>query len=357
MSFPTSITFPSSLSLPSSISLPNIRIPPLLTTTCGVVGSAALLSLLYKTLKLTFIYIRPSGLHRYAHPTPDGQPPWALVTGASDGIGTAYAHELAAKGFNVVIHGRNPEKLRRVLSQLQAAFPQRSFRILVADASTVACVVGHSQHDGSKTLDFDAIARELDDINLTVLVNNAGGGATNPRFLPLSASSEERITGNVSLNGLFPLHLTRALLPNLTRHQPSLVINMSSMGDGGFPLIAVYSASKAFFMTATRCLRLEMKMEGRAAVEILGIRVGRVTGASDCKEPPTAFLPSTQTMARAALARAGHDNGVVEGYWAHALQEVASSVLAALPRWVQDKVSMDVMHKMRRAESEELKEA
>ncbi|KAM4058953.1 short chain dehydrogenase [Hirsutella rhossiliensis] len=287
-----------------------------------------------KALKLISIYLLPSRLSRFAHGTSNGQSPWALVTGASDGIGRAFSHELAARGFNVVLHGRNHAKLSRVMSGLQEDHPRRSFRILVADASTMPCV--------------SWLEQTVYDLHLTVLINNAGAGPTNPIYAPLSESSAARVTSNVSLNALFPLHLTRVLLPTLARNAPALVVNISSMADQGFPLLASYSASKQFLMNLTRAVGLEMALQGKAGeVELLGIRVGRVTGVSGLQERPSLFTPDAQTMARAALARVGRGHGIVVGYWAHALQQLGVSLL---PAWGRDRVIVNVMRRERASE-------
>ncbi|KAI1293912.1 putative oxidoreductase,short chain dehydrogenase [Xylaria venustula] len=318
----------------------------------GLVGLLTISSVFFKLFKHAAVYLRPSKLDRYHHLSQHGELPWALVTGASDGIGRAFSYELAANGFNVVLHGRNHAKLFRVMDDLSKKYPQREFKILIADASAVACThcLGTERADevGVAPLEFAAIRRDLDDINLTVLVNNAGGGPWNPVCLPIWESPESKITANVSLNALFPLHLTRALLPNLMRNSPSLVINISTMVDQGFPLIASYSASKQFLMAITSALRLELQMEGMGdAVEVLGVKVGRVTGARNCTEPVSLFLPDAETMAKAALARAGNGNRIVVGYWGHALQQLGGELLSLLPASISDGVYMDVMRQER----------
>ncbi|KAI1419550.1 putative oxidoreductase,short chain dehydrogenase [Xylaria sp. FL1777] len=320
----------------------------------GLVGLFTISSLCVKLFKLTATYLRPSRLDRFRHLSQHGEPPWALVTGASDGIGRAFTYELAANGFNVVLHGRNDAKLSRVKADLSDKYPQHTFRILVADASAVACTpclsTQQSSEKGVAPLDFTAIQRELDDINLTVLVNNAGGGPYDPVCLPVWESPESKITANISLNALFPLHLTRVLLPNLIRNSPSLVINISTMVDQGFPLLASYSASKQFLMAITRALRLELQMEGVGdGVEILGIKIGRVTGARGCTQPVSLFVPNAETMAKAALARAGNGYHIVVGYWAHALQQLGGELLGLLPTWYADRVHMDIMRQERLA--------
>jgi 17beta-estradiol 17-dehydrogenase / very-long-chain 3-oxoacyl-CoA reductase len=73
-----------------------------------------------------FLYFnfRPSSLPRYGKKHRLYKPTyktWALVTGATDGLGVAWAHELAASGFNIVLHGRNPAKLATIKAELEAA--------------------------------------------------------------------------------------------------------------------------------------------------------------------------------------------------------------------------------------------
>ncbi|RYP71348.1 hypothetical protein DL771_004836 [Monosporascus sp. 5C6A] len=118
-------------------------------------------------------------------------------------------------------------------------------------------------------------------MNLTVLVNNAGGGPFDPTRSPIRESPEAKIIGNISLDAPFPLYLMRVLLPNLIQHSPPPVINISTVADPSFPLIPSYSTSEALIMVAARALRLEMGMEEGPGdeVEILGIKVGAVTGA------------------------------------------------------------------------------
>jgi 17beta-estradiol 17-dehydrogenase / very-long-chain 3-oxoacyl-CoA reductase len=307
------------------------------------------------------------------------------VTGSSDGIGLALTRELAAAGLNVILHGRNSEKLSRVRDALQKEFPKRSFRTLVVDASGVPCAA-HStalssvpvQGANSATasaeaaaveaqpINFEAIRSQLEDTHLTILINNIGGGPRSPRFVPLPEMPEDKLLSNISVNALFPLCLTRALLPLLKRNsdgnsRPTLVLNVSTLIDTGVPLLCSYSASKAFIMALTRAVRWELLMEkgeeggkfgsGEANVEVLGVRVGRVTDADGSTAPPTFFMPDARTMAKAALARAGYGYGVVVGYWKHALLYYCNACLVAVaPRWVGDAVLMGAIRYERDAD-------
>ncbi|KAH8682114.1 putative oxidoreductase,short chain dehydrogenase [Xylariales sp. PMI_506] len=318
----------------------------------GLVGVGRVL---LGVVRLARIHLLPSRLDRYAHTSRDGKPAWAMVTGATDGVGLALVRELAAQGFNVVLHGRNPQKLAGVRDALQAQHPALSFRIVVAEATTVACKNCLPQADGAQPpadtttgrpgpTNFDAIRDALEDINLTLLVNNAGGGTRKPTFATLEESAANALIENISFNAMFPMYLTRALLPNLKRNSPSAVINISSAADAGYPLIYSYSCSKQFLMTGTRVLGLEMALEGRAGgssgVEFLGARLGRVSSTSFIRDPPTLFTPSAAAVAKSILAKVGYGHGIVDGHWPFALQNV---MVNSIPAGMFDRMIVRVM--------------
>lgn len=323
----------------------------LVAVLCSWVGVLSLLSVLYSVASFVSPFLRPSRLGRYLHDT-DGKPPWALVTGASDGIGKQFCHQLASRGFNVVLHGRNPSKLAGVRDELARAFPQRQFRTLIADGSAIACSscrpatpssTSKSKVDDRQPalVDFEAIAASLADINLTVLVNNAGGGVVNPVYQFLQHCSEARLVGNISLNAVFPLLMQARLLPQLLRNAPSLVLNVGSMSDNGLPMLASYASSKKFGDTASRILSRELALQGRHAdLEVLSVRVGEVTATSYNSHPVSFFEPHAATMAAAALARVGCGRPTVVGYFPHALQQAAMDLA---PAWAREKSMLDVV--------------
>jgi 17beta-estradiol 17-dehydrogenase / very-long-chain 3-oxoacyl-CoA reductase len=158
-----------------------------------------------------------------------------LVTGASGGLGKNLARELASRGFNVVLHGRSPAKLRRTELELARAYPSRAFRILVADASQSFEAAGGMMCEG--------LLAQTEDINLTVLINNAGGIAEQTMDI-LEGLSAGRLTADASVNALFPTILLRELIPLLRRSAPGLIINIGSLADLGLARTGSYSASK-----------------------------------------------------------------------------------------------------------------
>ena len=105
-----------------------------------------------------FYFLRPSSVHKYLH----GPAPYAIVTGATDGIGKATAIELFRKGFNLIIHGRNEDKIRKVIAEIKAAGGNGDIRYFVADASKG----GH---------DFAQLLAPFADLNITLVIHNVGG--------------------------------------------------------------------------------------------------------------------------------------------------------------------------------------
>ncbi|KAI9790682.1 MAG: hypothetical protein M1833_001771 [Piccolia ochrophora] len=275
------------------------------------IGAATASILFVRFFRFVLLYVRSGSIDRFRH----GSEPWALITGASDGIGLAFARELSKAGFNILLHGRNPEKLAGVKDQLSSTFPERNFKIVIANASA-------PNEEQQKSI--EDITRDVRDLNVTVLVNNVGAVQIGGRkkFKTFQGHPVMEIDGIVNMNDRFMTQLTHALLPQLTRNGPSLVMNIGSGTNIGYPYMSIYSATKAYLETWTRSLHTEMAAEG-VDVEVLGIIVNLVTGVSHQKYTPTFFTPDSAIMAQAALRRVGCGKPVVMGYIGHAIQKAA----------------------------------
>ncbi|MCJ1240322.1 hypothetical protein MMC14_008323 [Varicellaria rhodocarpa] len=304
---------------------------PSLITLLSSIGAITLLLLFTKVLRFAYLYTRSSSLHRYRH----GSSAWALVTGASDGIGLGFAKELARNGFNIVLHGRNAGKLDKVKERFSLEFPDRAFKIIVADAAAVAAAAA-AVSPGSSEVSIAEMIEPIQSLNITVLVNNVGGTQmVKEKGKLFSSYTTSEIDGTIDLNARFATHLTHTLLPYLVHNPPSLIVNVSSVCHVGLAFTAVYSGTKAYLNAFSRSLQAEMNSEGHD-VEVLNVVVCKVT---DCThnndEPSTFFGPNANDFAKATLKRVGCGDVVLAGSFAHALQLVVLDLLPhSIRAWV-----------------------
>lgn len=193
----------------------------------ALTGTIFLLYQLITGLRFAWDFVRPSRLHKFQHA---GSNSWACVTGASDGIGLAFAQELLAAGFNVLLHGRNATKLGKIRSQLSQEFPEREVDLVVADAS---------KYDDS----YSTVVAKISSLpgKLTVLVNNVGGIHTYPQYVSHAEIEHDAIDICINVNLRFATHLIRDLLPVLRANGPSLLANVGSVGGLiGVPYLTTY---------------------------------------------------------------------------------------------------------------------
>lgn len=165
----------------------------------------------------------------------------AVVTGASSGIGAAYADRLARRGYDLVLVARRAERLQALAASLAAAHGVR-VEPLVADLESEAGQASVAQLLASNP----AIA---------VLVNNAGIA----RLAPVGASPLQDSLSQIALNMTALTRLTHAVLPGMRERDEGTIINISSvMALNTIPISAVYSGSKAFVLAFSRGLQQEL---------------------------------------------------------------------------------------------------
>ncbi len=158
----------------------------------------------------------------------------ALITGASSGIGRAFAQALARRGMSVVLVARSEERMRILATELSQRYGVRT-EVIPADLS---------QEDATRQIRHEIQQRGL---AVDLLVNNAGF-ATNGYFEKLSP---ERDHDQVMVDVAAVVHLTHAFVPALLEHSPgAAIINVASTaGFQPVPYMAVYGASKAFVLS------------------------------------------------------------------------------------------------------------
>ncbi len=171
---------------------------------------------------------------------------WALVTGASSGIGAALAKELAAGGANLVLAARRRERLERLASEAVDRHKVRA-EVIAADlARPQACDEIFAFTKGRK-------------IAVDVLVNNAGFGAYGEFHRIGLARQLEMVQVNIAA----VLQLTHLYLPGMIeRRRGDILIVASTAGFQGVPYISTYAASKAFDLLFAEALAEEMRPYG-----------------------------------------------------------------------------------------------
>lgn len=219
----------------------------------------------------------------------------ALVTGASSGIGAIYADRLARRGYDLILVARNRERLDGLARRL-ATETGRSIEIVTADLS--------KRGDVSR---IESILRS--NAGISVLVNNAGVGAT----APLLASDVDKMSDMIALNVDALMRLTYAAVPGFVARGGGTVVNIASVvGVAPEMLNGVYGGSKAFVLALTQSLQHELKdknirvqavLPGATATEFWGI------AGTPVEHLPGEIVMKAEDMVDAALA--GLDQGEV----------------------------------------------
>jgi uncharacterized protein len=213
----------------------------------------------------------------------------ALVTGASVGIGAAFARELARRGCDLVLVARGSERLEMLANELQSAFGV-AVESLAADLTA------------PETLAVVEARLEADEQPVNVLVNNAGRAR---RYAPFLELDRDTVVADAYLNALALLRLTHAAAGAMARRGGGTVINVSA-GVAFYPLpgAAAYAACKAFVNSLSEALDYELRDTG---VRVTAVCPGFTrTGAQERLGIDTTKVPSwlwmqPQQVASAAL--------------------------------------------------------
>jgi short-subunit dehydrogenase len=171
---------------------------------------------------------------------------WAIVTGASSGIGRALAFECAAGGFNVLLSGRNQDALAEAAAECSKKFHVAT-EVISADLANP---------DSIDRLIAGILAKPF---RYEVLVNNAGFGIHGD-FASSDIALELQLL-HVQLTA--SLRLTKAVLPTMITNRSGRILNVASVyGFAPVPYQSVYSACKAFLVSFSTSLRNELEGTG-----------------------------------------------------------------------------------------------
>jgi len=204
--------------------------------------------------------------------------PWALVTGASSGLGTEFARQLAAEGFHLIITARRDERLRTLAAELRSTY-QCKVIVVSGDLREASCLT---------ELDEAVACRDVG-----LIISNAGFGASG-RFLELD---EERLAAMVQLNCEAPVRLLRRTTPHLLKRRTSgLIMVASTAAFQATPWMAVYGATKVFDLHFAEALTAELGPQGVDVLsvcpghtatefhEVAGVRQAALGGAASAED-------------------------------------------------------------------------
>jgi hypothetical protein len=166
---------------------------------------------------------------------------WALVTGASVGIGESFTRLLASKGYNIVLVARDEVRLHERAAGLREKYGVQTF-VLPADLATKG---------GVKLVEKYIQTYEID-----VLINNAGFGLN--KAFTLSGLGDEQDLLNVLVRA--PMRLMHVILPGMKERKSGTIINVSSVAS--FIAGGTYSAAKSYLTVLSESLNAELKGSG-----------------------------------------------------------------------------------------------
>ncbi|WP_426231694.1 SDR family NAD(P)-dependent oxidoreductase [Pararhizobium sp. DWP3-4] len=217
----------------------------------------------------------------------------ALITGASSGIGAVYADRLARRGYDLIVVARSGDRLKELAERITDE-TGRSVETLSADLTN--------------TKDLARVEHVLrTDASITLIVNNAGVGAT----APLLQSDIAKMEAMVALNVTGPMRLTYAVAPGFVSRGTGTIINIASIvAIAPEVLNGVYGGSKAFILAFSQSLHHELADKG---VRVQAVLPGATaTNFWDAAGLPVAQLPSEIVMSPTDMvdaALSGLDQG------------------------------------------------
>lgn len=287
-----------------------------------------------------------SHIEDYLH----GEEPWAVVTGATDGIGKATAISLLSKGFNVLLHGRNPTKLSTTLTTLQSLHPSRKVASIQADFSSPT----------PENLSIIPSYITFNNLRVTLFINNVA--STDNGVQLFSDTPEKEVDKGLNTGVVFFTKLCHAMIPLMREERvegKAMMVNMgSAAAELPIPYVGVYSGTKGYMLSFTPTLATEALMTS-STLTFLYIDIHTVSTPAN-NMPISTFVPSASHFAESLIfaigqrkhqgkkGRGGRGGAhvLVTPYWAHKLERV---MIGLVPRGMVEKLTIGKMKNIRDA--------
>jgi uncharacterized protein len=213
----------------------------------------------------------------------------ALITGASSGIGAAFAQALAKRGMNLVLVARSEDRLQQLANTLQS---QHSIRadVIVQDLT---------QPDSASAV-YKAV--EALGIQIDLLINNAGFGD----YGAFSDRPRQKQLDMIQLNVATLVDLTHQFLPQMQQRQSGSILNIASIAAfQSMPYLSIYAATKAFVLSFSEALWAENQSKGVHVMAVCpGPTESRFAEVAEFPEMPSGAGPtmvSSEMVVKEAL--------------------------------------------------------
>lgn len=308
------------------------------------------LSVLSYTNMLLELFVLPSvNFKKYGAKTGA----WAVITGASDGIGKEFSYQLAKKGLNVLLVSRTESKLAALADEIKDKYKVET-KYLAFDAST------------DKPENYQALKATVNDLgSVTVLINNVGQSHSIP--VPFLETSETELEQIITINNNATLKITQAVAPKIVASVKAnkniakgLIMTMGSFsGLTPTPLLATYSGSKAFLQSWSNALSAELAPMNVDVQIVLSYLVtsamSKIRRTSTLIPNPKQFVYATLKNAGTRRAGAQERYATLTPYWSHALMHwwinATVGVFSKLVSGINYKMHVDIRKRaIRKAE-------
>uniref|UniRef100_A0A182NGB6 Steroid dehydrogenase n=1 Tax=Anopheles dirus TaxID=7168 RepID=A0A182NGB6_9DIPT len=258
---------------------------------------------------------------------------WAVITGASDGIGKGYADYLAGKRMNIVLIARDEAKLNRVAHELTKKHAVLT-RVIVADFSKGQPLYEH-------------LAKELLPLDVGILVNNVG--LSYERGMCVEELPSKTVWDLLTVNMASVTLLCHMLVPPMKQRRRGLIINVSSLSaTAPSPYLTVYAATKAYVRSFSMALREELRTYGVGVQTVLPGFVRTNMTKVVATEYKQKFLFKRLVQVDEYIRYAGFTIGKTDhtcGYWSHGIQYTG---LQLVPEFVRVLVLKTIYSNLRK---------
>ncbi|BET03298.1 unnamed protein product [Nesidiocoris tenuis] len=249
---------------------------------------------------------------------------WAVVTGATDGIGKSFAFQLARKGFSVALISRSKDKLENVAKEIENQCSV-STKIVQADFTSVDPEM------------YARIAEELKNLDVGVLLNNVGTTTPHPEyFVALEKHHSYIYQDIINCNIASVVQMSRILLPGMIERRRGLIVNISSgLSIFPAPLHALYGGTKGFVTKFSKDLDIECRDKG---VHVHALTTGLVATKLSGVFKTNFFTPSPDEYVKSALEKV-LNHQICDGYIGHQiLSDIASVIAFIAPGFLGSKI-------------------